>query len=348
MKTVTDERAGLIHRFIGAEIPRLWCPPLTHYTKDGAIDVERMTAHWRTMRHHVGGFLVPGTTGDGWEMSEAEIATLLAIATDLAVEMETRVLVGVLRTETDAMIEVINETVAWLQKTTGEDDTLAAMKARNVAGFTVCPPKGSNLTQEQIQTALERILAMELPIALYQLPQITENEISAAVFQDLASRYGNLLLLKDTSGQDHIALADRGAGGVFLVRGAEGNYAQWLREDGGPYDGLLLSTANCFAGQLGEVIARLERDDVAGAKSLAQTLTDAVNATFAAVAAVEAGNAFTNANKAIDHVMAYGPGAADVPPPMLHAGVRLPSAVIEQAMAILRGVGMMPDQGYVD
>jgi dihydrodipicolinate synthase/N-acetylneuraminate lyase len=355
MTTVNDKRESQIHRVIGTEIPRLWCPPLTHYTGDGAIDTERMATHWRTMRDQVGGFLVPGTTGDGWEMSEKEIATLLEVAVALATDLDIRLLVGVLRTETDAMIEVINDTMAWLKATTGEDDSLAAMTRCNVAGFTVCPPKGSELTQAQIQTALEQVLDLDLPIALYQLPQITENEISAAVFQDLASRYPNLLLLKDTSGQDHVPLAIRDAdqgpgwvrGDVFLVRGAEGDYAQWLREAGGPYDGLLLSTANCFANQLGEVIARLDRHDIAGAKALSRSLTAVINAAFAAVADVEVGNAFTNANKALDHVMAHGSGAADVPPPVLHAGVRLPHAVIEQAVRILTEAGMMPDHGYV-
>jgi hypothetical protein len=34
--------------------------------------------------------------------------------------------------------------------------------------------------------------------------------------------------------------------GVTLLRGAEGDYAQWSKAHGGAYDGFLLSTANAF------------------------------------------------------------------------------------------------------
>ncbi len=45
--------------------------------------------------------------------------------------------------------------------------------------------------------------------------------------------------------------------GVSLVRGAEGGYARWTRGGGGPYDGLLLSTANVFAPQLHVILELL-------------------------------------------------------------------------------------------
>ncbi len=352
MQTTDERRDALIEQIItfntaDHKMPRLWCPPITHYDERGTIDVHRTRAHWQTLVDHVGGFLSPGSTGDGWEMSAAEIHTLLQIATDLAVELDTLLLVGVLRTEVDAMRAVIEETVAWLTAETDESEPLAAMRARHVAGFTICPPKGADLSQMQIEAALKTVLDLGLPMAIYQLPQVTENEISTAVFQDLAARYPNFLLFKDTSGQDRVPLADRGESGVVLVRGAEGNYARWLRETGGCYDGLLLSTANCFAEELGEVISRLEAGRIGEAKALSQRLTTVVEAAFAAVADLDAGNAFSNANKAIDHFMAHGPNAMTITPPMRHGGARLPSDRLAEIGALLEAHGFMPAEGYL-
>ncbi len=341
------KRSDLMTQLIGPETPRLWCPPLTHYDADGEFDVARMTAHWRVMAPHVGGFLVPGSTGDGWEMTEAEIATLLETAIDLAVDLDTRVLVGVLRTEVDAMVEVIERTMALLRDRAGTGDAADALERTHVGAFTICPPKGADLTQAEIGAGLRRVLNLRLPTALYQLPQVTENEISPALFAELAAAYPNLLFLKDTSGEDHVPEVDCGESGVFLVRGAEGAYATWLRESGGPYDGLLLSTANCFAPQLAGMIQDLEAGDHASAEATSARLTAAVTAAFDLVEGLPDGNAFANANKAMDHWMAHGPGATTVAPPRLYAGSRLPEAVIVAVGEILEAHGLLPARGYL-
>ena len=349
MQTETAEaRTELVQRMIGTPVPRLWCPPITHYTAGGNVDVDRMAAHWRTMTRHVGGFLVPGSTGDGWDMQEGEIAHVLAIATDLAAQLDTRLLVGVLRTDVKAMLDVIEATVTTLQTTAGESDVITAMERCHVAGFTVCPPKGAALTQREIQTGLEAVLDLGLPTAIYQLPQVTENEVSLGVFRDLAARYPNFLLFKDTSGEDHVAQEDRGTSDVFLVRGAEGSYARWLEEAGGCYQGLLLSTANCFAADFGQMIAWLEAGRITGADTLSQQITSVVTAAFDAVAEIRHGNAFANANKAIDHFKAYGARALSVAPPMLHAGVRLSVSVIRTVGEAVEAGGFVPPKGYLE
>jgi dihydrodipicolinate synthase/N-acetylneuraminate lyase len=335
-------------RLIGPEVPRLWCPPLTHYQSDRRFDVARMTAHWATMAPHVGGFLVPGSTGDGWEMSEGEIAALLEIAIDLATQLDIRVLVGVLRTEIDAMVEVIERTMALLRRKADTEDATEALVRSHVGAFTVCPPAGSALTQAEIGAGLRRVLDLRLPIALYQLPQVTGNEIRPALFLELAAAYPNLLFLKDTSGEDQVPQADCGESGVFLVRGAEGDYASWLRESGGPYDGLLLSTANCFAAELAGMIRTLEDGKSSTAEATSVQLTEAVAAVFGQVEDLPEGNAFTNANKAMDHYMAHGPGAASVAPPVLHAGSRLPEEIIVMTGRILEAAGLMPAVGYLE
>ena len=72
-----------------------------------------------------------------------------------------------------------------------------------------------------------------------------------------------------------------------------------------------------------------------------------VQRTFALVADFPAGNAFTNANKVLDHVMAYGAAARDQEPPLLYSGVRLPTEFVEQAAAFLREAGLLPYVGYL-
>ncbi|MBN1878147.1 MAG: dihydrodipicolinate synthase family protein [Anaerolineae bacterium] len=351
-------RRTLLSRFIGPRIPRLWCPPITHYADDGTLDKARQAAHWAKMARYVGGFLVPGSTGDGWEMSEEEIDMLLDATLDVCTQLETRILIGVLRVEVPTMLAAIRRTLERLKTRTGQDDALAAMVQARVCGFTVCPPGGADLTQAQIRTGLEAVLDLGVPVALYQLPQITQNEMSPALVADLATRYPNFILFKDTSGVDRVPEADRGRSGIFLVRGAEGDYAQWLRESGGPYHGLLLSTANSFPAQLGEMIALLESaaDPVQAAKSagqfkaaqaLSDKLTRVVKTVFDLVAVVPQGNTFANVNKAIDYWMAHGPTARNIAPPRLHAGVRLPRDIILHTRDILADAGWLPERGYL-
>lgn len=345
---IAERRRELARRVLGADIRRLWCPPITHYRSGGQLDAQRMAAHWRTMSPHVGGFLVPGSTGDGWDMDEAEVALALGKATSLAADLDSRILVGVLRTDVDAMLAVIDRTVSTLLHDTGSDDPIAAMQQSHVAAFTVCPPAGAHQTQADLLAGLAQVLDRGLPTALYQLPQVTRNEMSPETFRRLSSRYANLLMFKDTSGQDRVPMADGGRSGVLLVRGAEGATAPWLRETGGCYWGLLLSSANCFAKEHKQVIAMLEAGRLQQASVLSERVAAVVARVFAHVTGIEEGNAFANANKALDHVRAYGHvRCLDVPPPVLHAGIRLPEHAVRAARDALMAHGLAHRQGYL-
>ena len=72
----------------------------------------------------------------------------------------------------------------------------------------------------------------------------------------LAERFPNLLLFKDSSGTDEVALSGRMPAGVTLLRGAEGDYAQWSKAHGGPYDGFLLSSCQRLPGPARECARR--------------------------------------------------------------------------------------------
>ena len=344
---ILKKRKNLWRELVGGEIPRLWCPPLTHYKSDATLDKERMAAHWASMLPNVRAFLVPGSTGDGWEMSNYEIKMLLDFAIELAGKLDALLLIGVLKTDVASMKTAIAETLAMLKQKAGVEESIEVLKQTRVCGFTVCPPTGANLTQEQIQADLETILKLDLPTAIYQLPQVTKNEMSPALIKRLAQRYANFLLFKDSSGSDRVALEDKGQSNVFSVRGAEGDYAQWLQESGGFYQGLLLSTANCFSARLRAIFTLLQKGKNEEAQNLSIRLTQVVDSVFELVNDLPQGNQFTNANKAIDHFMAYGAEAEQILPPMLHSRKRLPEKVIREVGNILRNAQLIPQQGYL-
>src|SRR5215472_14715237 len=84
MRESAAQRASLRQRLFPEGIPTLWCPSLTHYNSDGVIDGARVAAHLGSLATHVKGFLIPGSTSDGWDLKEAEFWQLLDIALDQA------------------------------------------------------------------------------------------------------------------------------------------------------------------------------------------------------------------------------------------------------------------------
>ncbi len=341
-------RSALIDRLFPDGVPKLWCPPLTHYDPHGRPDRRRITQHLRSLAPYVNGLLVPGSTGDAWEMDAAEQRDLLDLVLEITAELRLHVLIGALRTDADEERRAIVDTLAWLRQRTGIEDDLGALAAVGACGFTVCPPKGRDLPQREIRDRLAAILELGVPTALYQLPQVTLNEMDPQTVAELAGRFANFYLLKDTSGNDRVAIAELDLHGVYLVRGAEGDYPRWLATSGGPYAGFLLSTANCFAAQLHRMIEHLEQGRVDEARAVIAPVEDVVARVFDLVADLPDGNAFANANKAIDHFLAHGPRASEAPPPRLHAGTTLPRQVIAATGQVLTDCGLMPGGGYLE
>jgi dihydrodipicolinate synthase/N-acetylneuraminate lyase len=350
MKSVNilRRRLELIRELFFDRIPRLWCPLLTHYKDDGTIDFERMSAHIAQLVPWVKGYLIPGSTGDGWELDEQETLGLVEFAAKQGRKHGITILLGVLRAEPAAMKETIQAMVRMLQRVTAVNDVMTCLHVASVCGFTICPPAGKTLSQDKIYEGLAEIMDMGLPTALYQLPQVTENEVAPETFERLVENCPNLIFFKDTSGEDRVATSDVDKGGVFLVRGAEGEYARWLKDANGAYDGFLLSTANCFADTLSAIIEHVERGDLQSAGAISDTISTAFHEVLDVMQPLPYGDAFTNANKAIDHFKAFGPRGHQKEGPMLHARVRLPGPIISGTGAILTSYGLMPDKGYLE
>jgi dihydrodipicolinate synthase/N-acetylneuraminate lyase len=347
MSSMKIQRMNIVKQLFPDGIPELWCPLLTHYDSGGTIDKARMKAHLRQLSPWVKNYLVPGSTGDGWEMDVEEVYKTLDVVLDIAASGDIQILVGILKTEKGEARQAIQGFLEWLGARTGKDQPMACLKAARVCGFTVCPPKGEELSQSEIEAELSAILDIGVPTAIYQLPQITKNEVSPEVLSRLAQKYANFYLFKDTSGNDRVALAGFDYDGVFLVRGAEGGYVTWLKQNGGVYDGFLLSTANCFAQDFHLVIEMIKNGRLQEADELSQRLSDAIGEVFKAVASLPAGNAFTNANKAMDHALAYGAEAVNLEGPRLHSGGSIPGQIIRETVDVLKHYGFFNENGYL-
>ncbi len=330
-------------------IPRLWCPALTHYRDDGSIDFLRISAHLQSIIPWVSGFFIPGTTGDGWELSDEDTLGLMEFALQSAQKHKIKLLVGALKADVDDMKRMISRMLPIIQRHSGLQGTGAEIfKKANVSGFAVCPLRGHSRTQTEIESSLSAILDLGLPTALYQLPFVTENEVFPETFEILVRKYSNLIFFKDSSGADRIGLSSVEKGGVFLVRGGEGDYAKWLKEGGGCYDGFLLSIANCFAPELSSIIGNLEKGDKEKAREISERLTRILFGAFSLVKTITCGNPYTNANKAFDHFYAFGPMAQSKEGPMLKGGCRIPGEVIEAIGDLLKSQQLMPEKGYLE
>lgn len=349
--SVVGARRDLRERLFSGDVSTLWCPILTHYGPDGAVDEERFLAHLEHVAAWVNGILVPGSTGDGWELTEAERLRVLGLVLDQATRLKLQVLVGVLKRTMGSMLASLVGTSEWVRNRTGDSDLMRCFVRRRIGGFVICAPTvvDEPLSAEALESDLAMLLDTGLPIALYQLPQVTGHTLSPRVVTALSDRYPNLLLFKDSSGEDQVARELSSSAGVFLVRGAEGGYAQWLRSGGGCYDGFLLSSANCFPREINRMARDISRKRLADAEKMSQRLSEVVTAVFSVVAESRApGNPFATVNKAMDHFMAFGPGAAAKPPPMLHGRQTLGAEVLRRTGEILRQHGLMPEHGYMD
>src|SRR5262245_7813694 len=105
--SITGTRAQFLKRTFPDGAPLLWCPPLTHYHIQGAIDASRMEAHWGHLAAYVRGFLIPGSTGDGWELTAAERRQVLETGLELAKQLKVQILIGALHPKIEEALGLI-------------------------------------------------------------------------------------------------------------------------------------------------------------------------------------------------------------------------------------------------
>ena len=344
----STDRSALHQRLFPGGVPTLWAPTLVFYREDGSIDQERLAAHLGFMAPHVGGVLLGGSTGDAWEMEGDELLALLDSAVPVAQRAGIALLVGILRPTAAAMLEQLESVVAWARRRGGTGTDAEVLAGAGLKGITIAPPTTSSpLGQDAIADALDPVLQRGIPTALYQLPQVTGNVMAPELVAGLAERFPNIVLFKDSGAADEVARSGLVPRDVFLLRGAEGGFAAWVRDNGGCYDGFLLSSANSVPADLASVVRDIAAGRIGEAEACSARISAVIADAFACVAGLPDGNAFANANKALAHCMAYGARALDAPPPRLHAGSHLPRSVIADTVQSLRRHAMLPEQGYL-
>ncbi len=343
---VEEKRRQLTAALFPEGIPRLWCPPITQYGAEAKLDPQRTRKHLRFLCRTIRTFLMFGSTGDGWELTDAEKKEMMLLCAGEAKELGFRMLIGVLEPQKGAAVREMENWVAWMKEKTGKRDAAEAMEQMHVCGFTVCPPKGADLSQEEIGQELEGMLRLGYPTVLYQLPQITLNEMEPLTVQRLAQNYPNFYMFKDTSGRDAVIRSGLAFDGVFFVRGAEGDYEKWSALSGGCYDGFLLSSANTFGNRLSATLEALQKGDKEEAAKNSVIVADVIEKVFAAAEGLEGGNVFSNANKCIDHILAYGERWKEHGSPMRHCREYIPEDCLEKTYEVLLEAGEAPKQGY--
>ncbi|MBO0904274.1 dihydrodipicolinate synthase family protein [Jiella sonneratiae] len=303
----------------------LFVPVLTHYAPGaaGTVDLARMLAHIRHIRPQVRQVMLAGSTGDGWELDDAAFDALIDLAASPEIAaLDLSLLFGALRPTTDAVIARLER----LEQRLGQDPALA----RRVAGAVVCPPVDREASQAAILSHYDAVFAAcRLPIAVYQLPQVTLCRIEPETMARL-SQSPRVPLFKDSSGEDLVAKSGLGFAEVALVRGAEGGYVEALKP-AGPYDGWLLSTGNALADPLRRLLALKAEGRGEEADALSADLSQAVAAIFAAAKDEGGANAFSNANRAMDHIAAHGRHWPEAPLPLKVDGTALSERLVRAA-----------------
>ncbi len=348
---VEEERSRWLHVLFPNSYPVLWCPILSHYREDGTLDEVRIHSHMSWLSQWVKGWLVPSSTGDGWEMNSDEEDQWLDLLENLAPSLgESWLWVGVLRENVVHGVQRVKQLSARFPWKLGQTEPSPPRLGGKltVCGVTVCPPTGAELTQKKIQADLETVAALGVPVCLYQLPQVTGNEVAPETFKNLTEHFGNLLAVKDSSGQDRLAVAMARQNSVLWLRGAEEGYLSWWKPTGGVYDGFLLSTANSLAVFYQAMLQAQKEGDEATAKDLDQRLSRVARRVFAVAGAVPFGNPFAHANRALDHFFAFGRRALSIESPRSHNGVALPMELLETTANALAEVGWFPKKGYLE
>jgi len=142
------ERISMIQTMFPDGIPRLWCPLLTHYRDDQTIDFDRMAAHLAYISPWVKGFLIPGSTGDGWELTEEETLQVAEFAAQTRNKKDIHLLLGLLRPDVAGVKETLaamqGRNIFHLSENKGAE---LLISPRHICGITVCPPRGKVLSQ---------------------------------------------------------------------------------------------------------------------------------------------------------------------------------------------------------
>src|SRR5205085_5822144 len=123
-----------------------------------------------------------------------EFWALLELAFDQTQKLELDLLMGVLKADANEALATVSKILAHIKVRTRESDARKALSKARVCGFAICAPRGQAVLQQDMERGLTPILELGIPVALYQLPQVTQNEIGPELISNLAERFPNFIL----------------------------------------------------------------------------------------------------------------------------------------------------------
>jgi len=276
----------------------LWVPIISHYqnTKNLELDNSLIQKHIKWLEPHVKQFLVCGTTGDGWNLTDKLILNWLDILNQKSlINKDNKILFGAFGKTTEDVLRRTDIIEKYI------------LKNRSSAGFfglTLCAPVNENIKQDEIILHFTRIIENTyLPISIYQLPQVVKCNIEPETLKVLKDKFKDRIqLFKDTSGEDNVVNSGINFSDIIFLRGAEENYFNHLKPNG-KYDGFLLSSANCFGKILREICNEVAVNNYDDAEKMSIKLSDLIRISFLEGQKLNFGNPFSNVNKAFTHVL---------------------------------------------
>lgn len=343
-KTTRQEpRSSQLDRLFPQGVPGLWALLITHYNNTGQINWPRMDAHLAFVKAHVKGVVFAAPQGDGGPLDAKTCEQLMTWA--------------------DKSLNARRE-FFMIAMNPSQPDTTSVLNAMRTHVDGVSPDAPSSFTGVWAQLdnnshSLDELVNAGLPVGLE--PATTSQNAAATstttqAIASLAQQNEHILYAGDASADDQLARSSDLPAGVFRLRTAEGDYSHQLGSSGGPYHGLLLTSANHFPQQLAQLVLAPALGKWDEAHALSTKLTSFYKAAVALQD--QAANASPNKQaaqqlcKAIDHHMAHGPAAsataADTPPlPYMQDGKPLPADLIKSIGELLARHDLLPETGYL-
>ena len=276
----------------------LWVPIISHYqnTKNLELDNSLIQKHIKWLEPHVKQFLVCGTTGDGWNLTDKLILNWLDILSQKSlINKDNKILFGAFGKTTEDVLRRTDIIEKYILKNGS---------SAGFFGLTLCAPVNENIKQDEIILHFTRIIENTyLPISIYQLPQVVKCKIEPETLKVLKDKFKDRIqLFKDTSGEDNVINSGINFSDIIFLRGAEENYFNHLKPNG-KYDGFLLSSANCFGKILREICNKVAENNYDDAEKMSIKLSDLIRISFLEGQKLNFGNPFSNVNKAFTHVL---------------------------------------------
>ena len=151
----------------------IWVPIISQYqnTKNLELDEKLIQKHIHWLDPHVKQFLVCGTTGDGWNLTDKLILNWLDILNDNSlIKKDNKILFGAFGKTTEDVLRRADIIERYLVKNGS---------SAGFFGLTLCAPVNENIKQKEIISHFKRIIEnTHLPISIYQLPQVVNVKLN--------------------------------------------------------------------------------------------------------------------------------------------------------------------------